>query len=380
MRMPTLLILTTFICSLGIAGGRDALQLLSEIRLTEHLEMCPTKNDPSDHPVFSVSFSPDEDRIAVVLDEHRTSSGSQSHVLIVPTGQSGRYDQFDVRPLFVTQEFQSVSGIVWSPGGDSLIVGISPQMLVSLSDKHRCEISSPVGGWNSFGFADKLHLISELHRYRDKDDRKSPAITEFGLMDFDCHVVTKWEVEATWEATDVSPERGWIAVADLKEGEGERALMVVDAVTGEVKRKWQNVLRPWTALRFADHGRLVCASAIVASREYHAVNCWDVDTAEKVFEAAGVNGGRPLSVAAYGTKVLFSDVKYLKNLFTDGYRRSFRKLVLSDVRQGAEIAAWDLDQQKNGDETDRFAFALSPSGKFYAEAGNGILRLYRITR
>ena len=122
-----LILLTIFVSTLGLGSSRsDALELLREIRLGDHLEFRRTNNDPSAHPVFSLSFSSDEQRLAVALEAPSPVSGLQSHLLILPIEEGALSKEFDLPRISVTQAFQTVPGLIWSPKGDSLIVFSNP--------------------------------------------------------------------------------------------------------------------------------------------------------------------------------------------------------------------------------------------------------------
>src|SRR5689334_24603895 len=100
MKTILLLFLTTLMMvTLGLGSSRrDALQLLREIRIREHIKANRTNGEPSTYSVFSVSFSPGEESVAIALNPYPQAPQSPGHVLIVPIEQPPQTRQIDVPP------------------------------------------------------------------------------------------------------------------------------------------------------------------------------------------------------------------------------------------------------------------------------------------
>ena len=162
-------------------------------------------------------------------------------------------------------------------------------------------------------------------------------------------------------------------------------LVVLDPIVRKIVRSWPTSQTGYDA-RFGQQGKIICAGDTgedLYEDKKVPPRCMNVDTGERIAETPGIIGGAPLSAAAQGNRVIVSDHSHLWNVFYREYDTALKRRAVWDFAKNAIIASWRPDNQSYGPLEskpwkDPFAFAISPDGNYVAEAGNGMLRLYKI--
>jgi hypothetical protein len=213
-------------------------------------------------------------------------------------------------------------------------------------------------------------------------------VSHFVLFDADCRSQGSWEVPEEWSIVDVSADRGLLAVSRIVERPHTTENLIVDSLLRRVVRRWSDETAPVGS--FADSGRAICSGTDVAAADRAPVTCWEVDTGKRIAEAPTINGGDPLATAQHGSRIVASDDRRQKTVFSGEYREDFRRRVIWDFRTGKELVSWRpnsqswdfqlfVDPQKPlRHVSEPFRFAISPDGKYVAEGGAGGIRLFKI--
>ena len=162
---------------------------------------------------------------------------------------------------------------------------------------------------------------------------------------------------------------------------GDREVVAVEFPAGQVRRVWQ--LGGHGV--FVDGGRGMCGDAPGTASKREVITCWDVDSGRRWGDIP-VAGGWPLTPASAAPRVVASDLRHHRIILTDAEWWSVHRRVLWDYSDKAMLAMWSPSTEKylksaNGRTVTvdvPFPCALSPDGLVVAEAGNGVLRLYRV--
>jgi hypothetical protein len=137
-------------------------------------------------------------------------------------------------------------------------------------------------------------------------------------------------------------------------------------------------------VRFAEGGRTFCAAAGTQNHTFVPVRCLDVDTGRVIAEAASVKRAWSIVAASESSRVVISQYRpEPENIPTTSV---VDRRVVWDFRNGQQVAVWRPEFQKwrfpmgkiRQWRSNPFVFAISPTGKYIAEGGNGVLRLFEI--
>jgi hypothetical protein len=175
---------------------------------------------------------------------------------------------------------------------------------------------------------------------------------------------------------DAIAERGWILV-----GTADGRLSTYDSSTGAIVKTWHRAVGRQAALLLG--GEVVCQAGLPA-RERAVPECWWV-TQEKVIAATAVNGGAPFSGARTVPIIAFTDGKYSYDSFFDIHKHGVKRGVIWHFERKKIIATWSPEQLGCGGFYDVWnackapaPFALSPDGRYLAEARSHQVRIYRV--
>ena len=359
---------------------------IMEINLKDHVKRVERFPALSRDMITEISFSPDESKIAVMMGLYPTEPESTRHVsdyasylLVSPVSTSNK----EVKQLapalnFYPQETDE-SRILWSPKGDFLVVRGT---ILRIEDGRTCTINPEPGiGGPIDGFVDENHVIAFSLRldYKVNGMRSAGPLTKLYTIAMDCSVVGSWGVDQSWVLVDTSPNRGLVALRSGAAGGKYNEVLVVEAATKTIIQRWPKNVMQGSLLRFAEDGKTLCAGVLV-QREHSALGCWDVKTGELIAEHPKLDGGGPFWVASSGTRVVASDFRYVRGINEDFDGRRYKGRVLWDFRTGKDLFSWMPDRQTVIDPFHKqregpYAIAISPSGKYIAEAGDGVVRI-----
>lgn len=366
---------------MALGAPRRGLQLVWELNLNRYIREPKNLLGSSPHSVLDLSFSPDETRIALDVGLHPTPiSGRRryqddhaSHLLIVDISQPQvGVKQFDPG-VFVLGQDAELQNIRWSPKSDFVaLAGYPKRVIVRIDNGHVCEIVPPDVGLG--GFLDDSRLLVY------GTGRK---LTSFHIVDTECKLLNTWSTENEFGHMDTSPHLGLLA-ARQNVMDDRVDFVVIQARTKEIIQRWSGeVMRG--QVRFADSGKAICAASRADSTpERSPVICADAKTGTKIAEHPTVNGGGPFSAATQGSVLALSDYKFVRGIIEDMNHVTLKPRVIWNFRTGRELASWKPGWQTSEDPVPRpglkepVPFALSPTGKYVAEGGDGVLRLYKV--
>ncbi len=333
-----------------------------------------------DLPVFALRFSPDGQQVAVVADWYGAKGAENSHLLVIQLEHPGK----DVRVFEIEAGIDDVDGrtggLGWSPSGEIVHAGTR---FIRLKGGAPCELPR-----------DGVFIGDDLVMARDRGDFASrdwaKLVSHFTFFDANCKEVGKWEVPEEWTIVDVSADRGLLSVSRTVHLPRTMESLIVDPVARAVVHRWSEDSVP--AGVFADYGKAMCGGSDVDAADRAPVTCWDVDTGRKISEAPTIGGGDPMATAQHSSRVVASDCRRRKILFSYEYLDVFKRRVVWDFRSGKELLSWRpdfqswdfqlfIDPQKPLKHVNEpFRFAISPDGQYICQDGSGAIHLYRIER
>jgi hypothetical protein len=334
---------------------------------------------PPAESVGMLAFSPDEHWIAVVAGPR------QGELLLLPL--NGTPDQ----NIHIDPGGPISWGPVWSPNSDAVLVGElagSKQGIAKLYSLRGTQLwehdgpglqlfsYNPAGG--VFGFLDSEHLLAR----ESPKDGKAACDT----LDLQGHVLDTWPAPKEWELAAINPDRHLLAMfADHIQSK----TLVIDYPSKKVLQTrsnptwlYQNGGRSAGVWQyFADGGKTLCS---VGSAESHpaGAECWDAGSGEKIAEFQRFTGGAPAAASDRGSRlVLTQETRFWSKRRSE--IGSYGERVVWDFRSGAELAAWETTGQAVVTHGTSAVIrptpvAISSTGRYVAEGGGGILRIYEL--
>ncbi len=375
-----LVLLLVLACSGARAGG---LRKIWELRLAREIKEGAGQPAVEDHIVSAVSFSPRGAELAVVVDMHRTERYFTSHLLLISIESPRRVlRQLELEHGLMPEDYRS---IFWSQDGRFISVG---SRVIQLGNGTQCDASQFKGSVE--GLIDSRAVV-DSRTMRTNEPWEKP-VTSLGFVEPDCRWVDLWDLTGErWAVDDLDPATGLAAIERLGwVGQGTVEFLVIHLVDRNVKQRWPADVIGGRGERaqLADNGKAMCAGSGVDSRKHEPARCWDVQTGKEIGEVPSVNGGWPIVAAANAPRIIATDWRYQPYIIMDGYTQILRKRVVWDFRAGKVLASWRPGKQrytvplpkfpKDDWRQSPFAFDLSPNGRYVAEGGNGVLRLYEI--
>jgi hypothetical protein len=360
----------------------ESLHKVWELRLDPLIKESSSSSAKSPHTVSKIQFSPDEHQLAIVVGMHSVAKSFTSHLLVLKTDT----------PATVIRESELEQGILpgeedypvllWSPDGDAVSVS---GMIILLRDGGACSFAT----WDVWlgGYLDNHTQIGRLTGA--PVDREHPK-SRFLLFGNHCDRGDVWTVEDAWRIDDVSPHSGLALVRQSYLGHvglfdpPRGATLLVDFLRRQVLRRWQaDELLPHQ-VRFAEGGKTVCAAGGGVKQYAVPIRCLNVDTGKVIAEAPSVKDALGIVTAADSSRVVIS--QYRPDSDDRPTTPVLERRIVWDFRTGQQIAAWRPEFQKwrypigtiGHWRGNPFVFAISPTGRYIAEGGNGVLRLYEV--
>ena len=254
----------------------------------------PAGNAPR-FSVAALSFSPDGKRIALTSTKMKKNDGELASILLVVPVGGGAGD---------VKSFEAAQGgdlAEWSPSSDAIVVN---GVLIQPLNGMRCEMPDT----SRFISGDRLIAIK-----RAGHSLSSSQLTSY---DKSCNRVKTWETSERWNMVDVSIQRHLL----LMEKPHEENLLV-DPDDGRIVRKWSVGTWPvWDGPggKFADNGGALCNELSVEDApKGQTLRCWKTDTGELIANAPADYATGPFATSKNSTRVIFSEVGYVKGLIRD---------------------------------------------------------------
>lgn len=381
MRRSSLLCAAVFaLRTICVAG---TLNVQWSVDLSVHVGTIPSTRIPAG-TIFGVRFSPDGSHIAVLAGESSSdrSRARNLYLFVVPTDKTnGPVQNFLLNSSANDTSAQNRwSHFDWALRGDSVLVGGE---LIRVEDKKGCPAT-----WQRAGKDDRLLVVENC--YADENQ-----IVQVMLQDASCNAETSWlTYPSDWIAKDKSLDRGLVLIArplpfdsaDLVKAEAARVtgmdseILIFNPINGRVIQQWQRseIQSSW-ALRFGDNGKIICGGGMAKA----PVRCWDVDSGKRMAEATSVSGGMPIAVSSRGHYAVASDFRAVSATPFSRAMEVLRRRVIWDVKTAKDVVSWHPELQTydvgiRPVKRKWSVFAISPTGDYFAEGGDGSLRLYTI--
>jgi dipeptidyl aminopeptidase/acylaminoacyl peptidase len=268
--------------------------------------------------VAALSFSPDGKRIALTSTNKKKNDGKLASILLVIQVGAGAGD---------VKSFEAAQGgdlAEWSPSGDAIVVN---GVLIQLEDGMRCEMP------------DTTRFISGDQLIGIKRAGRSLTSSQLTVYDKSCHRVNAWETSERWDTLDVSIQRHLL----LMEKPHEENLLV-DPDDGRVVLKWSAGTWPvWDGPggKFADSGAALCNDLSVEDApKGQTLRCWKTDTGELIANAPADYATGPFVTSKNSTRVVFSEVGYVRGVIRDWDVHPYKGAVVWDYASGKKLASW----------------------------------------
>jgi hypothetical protein len=327
------------------------------------------------HETRSVAFSPDERLIAVTLAHEQSDSENylvNTHLLLL----SADNPQANVRQFDLTRNCGV--DLTWNERGDAILVCGA---IVRLSDGTSCVVNSPPplfsSLWREFGPGRAFWLDSE-HVVRSNGE----------TLDARCKQVGAWKVEPNWPIAGVAASKGWV---HLWHWQGPREKTVYQYSIVDVNSHQR--LNGWPTPKMESVGGLgdiAAGAGAFCFSLYGKLHCrlvvggMDIPLPKRLRDYS-FNTGANSSSRIVVEKESRHDPWWESLLWwwvpVPGYPVLPRRRVIVDLRSGSAIASWKAriqDSRSPHVEDWPYHCALSPTGEFLAESGDGVLELYRL--
>jgi hypothetical protein len=399
----TMMAVLLSLVSVVVLFARDNRKLLWNLDLRK-VTGSETRTGFQPEPVWALSFSPDESKLAVGFGEHQDPvvppySVTLGHLVIIAVDH----------PEVPIQKFEVSSSLplarnrflAWSPSGSSLMVNDNRPIVLHLSGSPNCIFSSDFkfGGWlsNDYSIAyrrGELRLVTE-----------NPRPTEVRLYRPDCSVADTWTVNDAAVVIDSCPTSSLIAlgswpdVSRLGGSNGKEEITIISYPKRQVIRQWiRETMSLSSGERFVMRCQDFCMANSVQDRTGQDGACWSVPQGTKISENFGfaLSGSvDPEGIAgAGGAELLLKDYKvtcheggFWQFFDIEGCSEHLLRYTLWNITAGRQIDSWGPHFQKIENYTTMmdhttksisFAAALSPSAKYMAEGGSGTVQLYSL--
>lgn len=358
------------------------LRLMWKLRLDPIIKERAPSGSANPHTVNAIKFSPDEQQLAVAVGIHPIEGSFTSHLLILETKTPGPVkQQFELkRGVFPADDVDA--DLFWAPDGNTVAVS---EVIISLRDGRACAFDASEA-WLG-GYLNSQTIVARLTPAHV--DREHPS-SHFVLFSSDCERQDTWNVDEPWLIQDVSPVRGLAVVQQAYLGHlglfdpPRGATLLVDFRLEKVLRRWPADEMQPNQVRFAESGKTLCAAAGGVGRYAVPVRCADVDTGNLIAEADSVKRAWSIVTASESSRVIIA--QYRPEPDNRPTTSVLDRRIVWDFRTGRQIAIWRPEIQKwrfpigtiKHWRNNPFVFAISPTGKYIAEGGNGVLRLYEV--
>lgn len=341
---------------------------------------------PAAYAIRTLAFSPDERWVGILGEDDKgikNGRGDFESALLLFPGPAPQ-DQPLPHPVRIDRGMPIFWGPVWSPGSDSVLVGepAGPDRGVAklfsiaggqlwardVSQSRSQLIFPPPRPYGEvFGFLASDRLIAEF-----LDKRRRAA---FSTLDLQGEVTDAWPVPKKWTIAAVSPETHLLAVYS---DDYRAKTLIIDYSSRKIIQSKKNPA--WLYRNgdnalvnvefFTEAGKTLCVVAS-GTHEESPAECWNVDTGSKVGEFRGLFGGAPAAGSAHDSRLVLTQTR----LPSGDVNR-----IVWDFRTGAELAAWPAPGQIIGPHglPQTAPVAISSTGRYIAEGGNGILRVYEL--
>lgn len=363
-------------------------------------------------PVWAMGFSLDETKLAIGFGERldptvSSSAKTKGHLIVIsidhPKTLVHRFE-IDSSRLLMAE-----NAIAWSSSGNSVAIRDSIPPILRLTGESPCGFP-PDFQFGGFLSGDRAILY---HRgesnWRNKPESREK--TEIRVYRPDCSVADSWQLDDDAIVLDTCQASDLVALESFPGAFPHPPQSRIDAHIAILAYPSRDAGQRWTldfrwlsgGERFARQCQVLCTGAEPAGRAAKSgegdAACWDIQKGAKVSENTGVqlsNIVGPTGIAGSGGDLLLLNDYKITSL-EGGLWQFFdlqtswshlKRRVLWNVSTGQEVVSWRPPTQQieyhllkeHVIKSLPFAASLSPTGKFLAEGGSGIVRLYSINQ
>lgn len=375
--------------SVSALNAADPLPKVWEISLRDHVAAWgqpPLK----DLDVLSLSFSPDGGRLAVSFGnryrlDSATAGTSTTYLAVLPV----EHPETTLFWAELTQTGEPIGSLsaqlLWAPDGNSLVC---QNVLIRLPGGERCRVRDwmpdNVGlGW----FGGFLSAGRAVFSIPNPSLAHGQSVT-FATIDSHCRIVERWHSKRFLFIDGVSPDGRLLTLVEPS----RKFLLMEFASKKEIKLSVPRGREVSASPVFFGGGKLVCAVIQRAGMMYRTrvvpwgpslqpaepearIMCWNTQTWKRVFESKHVWKGKGNVVATGIPRVLLAGGSRFAMV-----DRAQQRWVW-DYETDRVIASW-MSQNEDGTPVRTpiavLPVAISPDGRFIADAGAGSVRLYRL--
>jgi hypothetical protein len=327
--------------------------------------------ETGDHEVDGLAFSPDDQQLAATITHVDFSPEGRrlfrAHLLVMNV-QSPETNtrQFDLRG-------PCAGDPAWNEGGTALLACGS---IVRPTDGTSCEVAV---------------LPSTPLFWLDSERIVRSNTGE--ILNRACQPVDAWPLRPTWQILAVTTSGGWVLLLHPK---GERQGLECDFSIARVasrpplRRRWgQKVPCGMNAVPdivLAEGADALCSSLGGAVNKPH---CWAIQTGKGIRVPKGTKNYVIKKGAASSARVVAETSEYERDPWwvvflwwvpVPGYPPVAQRQAVFDLRSGRWVSSWGKRMSYPIGTFYPHQYALSPSGEFLAESGDGgfLLELYRL--
>jgi hypothetical protein len=373
---PPWILLALIVITLPLPGVADKTanspgQKIWALRINDLLVEPPGWTAASHHEIQDIAFSPDNNRLALTIQHVQQVSERNflwnTHLLILDT-QSPRTNvrQFDLSGTCGVD-------LSWNQSGDTLLVCGT---LVRLADGSTRVVSpSPLPSVSRHYSVNKAFWLDAEHVVR-------PSGT---ILDVACREVGCWPVPAQWRIGAVTVQKGWVFMWH-SEGQFPKVVSevaIVDRDSHLPLSGWPHRKLTFVAnMTFAVGAGMFCSTIAEAQQlTKPRLHCWAVNGGTET-ELPGELTRYSLGGSAISSfRVVAEKWKHDRFEWLGESPALPRVRAVVDLHSGKVITSWEPRIQNSNSPTVQdwpYHCALSSTGEFIAEAGDGSMEFYHV--
>jgi len=349
-----------------ISSAPDTRQQVWAIRVGQLMKVPAARAGNEHYETEGLSFSPDDKRLAVVVNRSR---------LLIMDSQS---PETNIRQFDLT----GTCGIdvTWNERGDALLVCGT---LLRLADGASCDATGLTPPIIRESSSIKAFWLDSEHVVRSNTGE---------ILDLACKLVSVWQLAPTWQIGAVAASKGWVF---LWHSEGPRQKVVYQYSLAD--RASHQALNGWPIRKVPgpSGGAMLAIGAEAWCFSLHEQN----DLKNGKLQCREINGGTEIPVLkqvwSYQlTEAASSSARVVAEKWEQyhlpwwewwvpvpGWPALPVRRVVFDLRSGNVIASWKpriQDSMSPYIADYPYHCALSASGEYLAESGDGSIELYRL--
>lgn len=338
------------------------LKKVREIPLANYLRLRVDLLGQADFAVRSVSFSPDERWLAIIVEQGRSIASLSGQTYLLVVGREQATGGLLLRaPIGRVPRAPGVfPELAWSPDSAYLAIPSAPPVVVRLKDTARCDLpaGSELGG---FALPDRILVAANRQ------------LISYNLA---CQPDSYRDVPEPVRFVRTHAGAGRIALSSAN------GVVILDAANGKQLRRWPGA--PARDGHFAAGGTIYCQGRF-AGKEEGGAECWNVESGTALAAITDVRGGSPFATADTAALAIFTNGTYSFDRFMETEKRGVRSLIALDLQDHKRVLEW-RSPRASCNEGDPWSeckqprpFALSSTGRYFAAAEAEQVRLYELT-